>query len=108
MAQKVKDPYEEILNKSEQIQVPTAFLNEDTLYPKMSNHSRFSSDRIHLSPFTKMSNHPKWLYEFIIISVDSQAIYNWTKTSQVSYRKINAQEKVRKVWKRTDRGYFSY
>lgn len=67
----------------------TTFLEGEKLYPKMSNHT-------------------KWLYEFSIITVDSQTIFNWIKTGQISCRKVNIQEMVRKVWKRTVKGYFSY
>lgn len=88
MAWKVKDLYEETWNKSEQIEVYTTFLGGEKLYPNMSNH-------------------PKSLYEFSIISVDSQTIFNWIKTCQISYRKVNAQEMVRKVWKE-QLGYSSF
>lgn len=67
-------------NKSEQIEGHTTFLDGETLYHKMSNHL-------------------KRLYKFSIVPIDSQNIFNWIKTCQISYRQVNAEEMVRKYEK---------
>ena len=81
MTRKIRELHQKICNKSEQIEGHTTFLDRETLYQKRSNH-------------------PKWLCEFSIILINSQATFNWIETSQVSGIKVNAQEMLRKVWKK--------